>query len=38
MAPGAGYFFGPTHNFQEDIPTKNIMKRAGKTFINKFKV
>lgn len=25
MAPGGGYFLGPTHNFQEDIPTKNIL-------------
>lgn len=25
MAPGGGYFLGPTHNFQDDIPTKNIL-------------
>ena len=25
MSPGGGYFLGPTHNFQDDIPTKNIV-------------
>lgn len=25
MAPGGGFFIGPTHNFQPDIPTKNIV-------------
>ena len=25
MSPGGGYFLGPTHNFQDDIPTKNIL-------------
>ena len=25
MAPGGGYFVGPTHNFQADIPTENIV-------------
>jgi uroporphyrinogen-III decarboxylase len=25
MAPGGGYFVGPTHNFQCDIPTQNIV-------------
>jgi uroporphyrinogen decarboxylase len=25
MAPGGGYFVGSTHNFQEDIPTENIV-------------
>jgi uroporphyrinogen decarboxylase len=25
MAPGGGYFLGPTHNFQTDIPTENII-------------
>ena len=25
MAPGGGYFVGPTHNFQSDIPTANIV-------------
>jgi len=25
MAPGGGYFLGPTHNFQDDIPTENIL-------------
>ncbi|MGV8095428.1 MAG: uroporphyrinogen decarboxylase family protein [Mangrovibacterium sp.] len=32
MAPGGGYFLGPTHNFQEDVPTKNIlaMYEAGR--------
>jgi len=25
MSPGGGYFLGPTHNFQEDIPTANIV-------------
>ncbi len=24
MAPGGGFFIGPTHNFQDDIPTENI--------------
>jgi uroporphyrinogen decarboxylase len=24
MAPGGGFFLGPTHNFQVDIPTENI--------------
>jgi len=25
MAPGGGFFIGPTHNFQDDIPTENIL-------------
>ncbi len=25
MAPGGGFFLGPTHNFQPDIPTENIV-------------
>ncbi len=25
MAPGGGFFVGPTHNFQDDIPTENII-------------
>lgn len=25
MAPGGGFIIGPTHNFQEDIPTENIV-------------
>ncbi len=25
MAPGGGFFLGPTHNFQVDIPTENIV-------------
>ena len=25
MAPGGGFFVGPTHNFQDDIPTENIV-------------
>jgi uroporphyrinogen decarboxylase len=25
MAPGGGFFIGPTHNFQPDIPTANIL-------------
>jgi uroporphyrinogen decarboxylase len=25
MAPGGGFFLGPTHNFQLDIPTANIV-------------
>ena len=25
MAPGGGYFAGPTHNFQADIPTQNVV-------------
>jgi uroporphyrinogen decarboxylase len=25
MAPGGGFFIGPTHNFQADIPTENIV-------------
>ncbi len=25
MAPGGGYFMGPTHNFQTDISTENIL-------------
>jgi uroporphyrinogen decarboxylase len=31
MSPGGGYFLGPTHNFQDDIPTENIvaMYEAG---------
>lgn len=31
MAPGGGFFLGPTHNFQVDIPTENIvaMYEAG---------
>lgn len=34
MAPGGGFFLGPTHNFQEDIPTDNItaLYEAGKEF------
>ena len=34
MAPGGGFFLGPTHNFQEDIPTDNIVAlyEAGKEF------
>jgi len=36
MAPGGGYFLGPTHNFQDDIPTENIlaMYKAGKIIDN----
>lgn len=32
MASNGGYFLGPTHNFQDDIPTENIlaMYQAGK--------
>jgi len=32
MAPGGGYFLGSTHNFQEDVPTENIvaMYEAGR--------
>jgi uroporphyrinogen decarboxylase len=32
MSPGGGYFLGPTHNFQDDIPTENIlaMYEAGR--------
>ncbi len=32
MSPGGGYFLGPTHNFQDDIPTSNIlaMYESGK--------
>ena len=38
MAPGGGYFLGPTHNFQDDIPTENIvaMYEAAKMFYKKF--
>ncbi len=25
MAPAGGFFIGPTHNFQDDIPTENIV-------------
>ena len=25
MAPGGGFFLGPTHNLQVDIPTENIV-------------
>ncbi|MCK5739996.1 uroporphyrinogen-III decarboxylase [bacterium] len=25
MAPGGGYFLGSTHNFQDDVPTENIL-------------
>jgi len=25
MMPGGGFFIGPTHNFQDDIPTENIV-------------
>lgn len=25
MAPGGGYFLGPTHNFQDDCQTENIL-------------
>jgi uroporphyrinogen decarboxylase len=25
MAPGGGFFLGPTHNFQDDVPTANIV-------------
>ena len=25
MAPGGGYFVGPTHNLQDDIPTANVV-------------
>jgi len=25
MAPGGGYFLGPTHNFQDDCPTENML-------------
>ncbi len=34
MARGGGFFMGPTHNFQDDIPTKNIlaMYESGKTW------
>lgn len=36
MAPGGGYFLGSTHNFQDDIPTENIlaMYNAGKENIS----
>jgi uroporphyrinogen decarboxylase len=32
MAVGGGFFLGPTHNFQADIPTENIiaMYKAAK--------
>jgi len=32
MAPGGGFFLGPTHIFQDDVPTVNIvaMYRAGR--------
>lgn len=34
MARGGGFFMGPTHNFQDDIPTENIlaMYEAGKAW------
>ncbi|MBI9016906.1 MAG: uroporphyrinogen-III decarboxylase [Phycisphaerae bacterium] len=34
MAPGGGFFVGPTHNFQDDIPTENIvaMYQAARTW------
>jgi len=34
MARGGGFFMGPTHNFQDDIPTANIlaMYEAGKVW------
>ena len=34
MARGGGFFLGPTHNFQDDIPTENIlaMYEAGKAW------
>ncbi len=34
MARGGGFFLGPTHNFQDDIPTANIvaMYEAGKAW------
>ena len=34
MAPGGGFFLGSTHNFQEDIPTDNIvaMYEAAKEY------
>lgn len=34
MAPGGGFFLGPTHNFQEDIPTDNILAlyKAGEEY------
>jgi uroporphyrinogen decarboxylase len=25
MSPGGGFFLGPTHNLQPDIPTENIV-------------
>ncbi len=25
MAPRGGFFLGPTHNFQDDIPAENIL-------------
>jgi len=25
MVPGGGFFIGPTHNSQDDIPTENIV-------------
>lgn len=36
MAPGGGFFLGPTHNFQEDIPTDNIvaMYEAGREYFS----
>lgn len=34
MAPGGGFFLGPTHNLQEDIPTDNIIAlyKAGEEY------
>ncbi len=34
MAPGGGFFLGPTHNFQEDIPTDTIVAlyKAGEEY------
>jgi len=34
LAPGGGFFLGPTHNFQADIPTENIvaMYRAAREY------
>jgi uroporphyrinogen decarboxylase len=38
MAKGGGFFLGPTHNYQDDIPTKNIlaMYEAAKMFYHKY--
>lgn len=30
MARGGGFFMGPTHNFQDDIPTANILAMYGR--------